>query len=112
MSQFREPLTVKRQDAAAVYTDGVGQDGSTSNVPITASVQPLRANEMELLPEGRRDGEAFRLYTSTELFPADEKTGKNADVVVYNGREYEVLSCARWQNRVVPHFKAVMVKND
>lgn len=110
MSQFREPLTVKRKNAATVYVKGKAQVGATSNVSITTSVQPLKADEMELLPEGRRDSEAFRLYTSTELFPADETTGKNADVVVYNGKDYEVLSCARWQNRVVPHFKAVMVK--
>ncbi len=110
MSQFREPLTVKRKDDATVFTKGKAQNGATSDVDITASVQPLRPDEMGLLPEGRRDSEAFRLYTATELLPADEATGKNADMVVYNGKDYEVLSCARWQNRVVPHFKAVMVK--
>lgn len=110
MSQFREPLTVRRPDSAVTYVDGIGQPSSTSNVDITASVQPLRPNEMELLPEGRRDSEAFRLYTATELLPADEKTGRDADIVEYNGKDYEVLSCARWQNRVIPHFKAVVVK--
>lgn len=106
----RETLTVKRVSAATTYTKGIAQAEGTANITIKASVQPLRANEMELLPEGRRDSEAFRLYTDTELLPADEVTKKNADVVVYNGKDYEVLSCARWQNRVVPHFKGVMVK--
>lgn len=106
----RKTLTVRRRDAATTYVDGIAQAGSTSNVSISASVQPLKPNEMELLPEGRRDSEAFRLYTETQLFPANDSTNKNADIVEYNGKDYEVLSCAEWQNKVIPHYKAVMVK--
>ena len=107
---FRRPLTVTRKSAVDTYVKGVLQVAAASTVSITASVQPLKPNEMELLPEGRRESEAFRLYTSTKLFPAEDSTKKNADIVSIDGKNFEVLSCATWQNNVIPHYKAIVVK--
>lgn len=63
-----------------------------------------------MLPEGRRQTEAFRLYTETRLIAANDNTGVNADLVEYEGADYEVLSVDRWKNGILPHYKIVVVK--
>ncbi len=107
---FRQAVTIKRVTSAPVATKGVYASAATSNITIQASIQPLKPNEMQLLPELRRNSEAFRLYTSTQLFPAEDETKKNADIAVFYGNKYEVLSCATWQNNVINHYKAIVIK--
>lgn len=105
----RTTLTVTRLDAGS-FVNGLWVEGSPSTFDIQCSVQPLTPDEMELVPEGRRDGEVFNLFTGTRLLPANPPDSKNADKVSIDGRDYEVLSCARWQNRILPHYKAVVVQ--
>ena len=107
---FRQPVTLKRVDGAPTETDGFYSPASRTSSTIQASIQPLKANEMQLLPEGRRDTESFRLYTDTQLFTAQTSTHKNADIVEFYGNEYEVLSCATWQNNVINHYKSIVIK--
>ncbi len=110
MALPRKLLTAKRPTGATTYVKGDAQDETRAEFPFRASVQPLTPEEMELLPEGRRDSEAYRLYTETRLQPANEATGVNADLVEYESVDYEVLSVDRWKNDILPHYKAVMVK--
>lgn len=105
----RKTLTVTRH-AAGSRDHGRYVEGTTSTFNITASVQPLQAREMDMLPENRRDSESFRLYTDTLLLVADRRTGVNADKVAISGSDYEVVSCATWQNDIINHYKAVVVK--
>jgi hypothetical protein len=105
----RKALVLKRP-AAGTRVDGHWVEGTRTSSNIRASVQPLRPEEMSLLPEGRRNSEAFRLYTATRLQAAKESTGVNADYVVIDGADYEVMSCVRWQNKVIPHYKAICAK--
>lgn len=106
----RQTLAVTRFSGSS-NVDGSGNvtPAGTSGFNITASVQPLRPNEMLLLPEGRRESESYRLYSDTQLLPA-EKGKKNADTVSIYGNDFEVLSCAVWQNTIINHYKIVVVK--
>ena len=85
-------------------------EGTPTALTITASVQPLTADEMQLLPEGRRADESFRLYTDTRLLTANRVTNKNADIITIDGTRYEVLSCETWQNTIINHYKAIVSK--
>ena len=104
----RKTLTVTRYGLGS-DVKGHYVEGTPSTFNITASVQPLRPNEMLLLPEGRRESEAFRLYTDTQLLPA-RKDSTNAEKVAIGSVDYEVLSCAIWDNNIIPHFKAIVVR--
>ena len=108
-SSFRKALVVKRH-AAGTWNKGRYTEGAQSDINITASVQPATPEEMNLLPEGRSISETFRLYTSTKLLPANSSAGINADIVIIDGENYEVLSCATWQNDVINHYKAIVSK--
>jgi len=108
MSSFRvHTLSVKRMSGS--YVNGEWTASQDSSFSIKASVQPLKASETQFLPEGRRNSKSYHLFTDTDLLPARDQAGKNADVVTIDGEEYEVMSCAKWNNAVIPHNDAIVV---
>ena len=114
MSNFRKTITVKRAGSGSYdQSEDVGffkKNSLDSNFSIQASVQPATGSDTKLLPENRREDEAFKLFTSTELFPAEKGNSGNADVVVLNGSDYEVVKVLPWQNSVIPHYKVFVAK--
>jgi hypothetical protein len=110
MSGFRQAITLKRVNAAGTYTKGKWTESARTSSTIYGSIQPLDPKEMQLLPEGRRESESFRIYTDTKLLPASDASKKNADLLTIGAVDYEVLSCATWQNNVINHYKAIVVK--
>lgn len=109
MNSFRvHTLTVKRF-AQGTYDKGEFVEGSSSTLTIRASVQSPKAHDLQLLPEGRRNSQAYRLYTDTELRLS---TAANPDKVVIDGEDYEVMAKSPWQNRILPHFRYVVVRMD
>jgi len=108
-SSFRKSL-VGTRFVAGTFPKGEYVEGGTSVINFKASVQPLKPNEMQLLPEGRRESEAFRLYTDFQLKTVRTESGSelNADNVTIDGENFEVLSVAKWKNNVLNHFKAVV----
>ncbi len=98
---------IHRFDGSGTYTNGKYTDGSTSPITITCSAQPLRPREMEMLPQARRNSEAFKIYSDTEIFTVE---AKNPDRVELFGDMYECLSDGRWKNDIIPHFKGIVVK--
>ena len=100
MSSFRRPVTITRQ-AAGAYVAGVWVPGAESTVTIRASVQPATAEDMQRLPEGRRQTGAVKLYTSAAL--KTEIGNQKADRVTLPTGTYEVAQADQWQNGVLPH---------
>jgi len=106
---FRRPLKVTRKLAGEYNEAGKWVDGAVSKVlTIQASVQPLNGADVKTLPENRRSVESYCLYTNTKLTILNELVGQRGDRVVINGAEYEVVSCANWQNNVINHYKYVV----
>ena len=68
---FRKTYTVTRV-AAGDYVDGKWVEGATSTFTIQASLQPAKPKEMEMLPEGRRNQETYKLYSDTQLRTVEE----------------------------------------
>jgi len=100
MSSFRRPVTVTRQ-AAGGYVAGVWVPGNTFTVTIHASVQPATAEDMQRLPEGRRQTGAVKIYTSSTLLT--EIGTQKADRIALPTGDYEVAQADQWQNGVLPH---------
>jgi hypothetical protein len=107
MSLRNFTLSIRRL-ASGAYVDGTWQaEIVTSTFDIRASVQPLKPKEMETLPEGRRNSQAYRIYTDIELHTTRHQ---NPDRVELFGEEFEILSVAVWQNGIISHYKAIAVK--
>lgn len=107
----RRTLTVRRY-AAGTYSTITGKwvEGGTNDFTISASVQPLRGKEVELLPEARRESQSYKLYTDIQLLTVDTSNSKNPDRVQINGTWHEVLIVEDWQNDLINHYKIVVVK--
>jgi len=113
MSSFRAPLSTIVFTPGA-YVDGHWVEGSETPGTIQASVQPTKPSDMQMLPEGRREVESFRVYSDTRLNTVldREADGSKASpsMVIIDNERYEVFSSLRWQNNVINHFKMIVIK--
>lgn len=109
---FRKPLTVKRQSEGA-WVNGFWVAGSETTLTIQASAQPANADDMQLLPDGKRLQGAYKIYTDADLIVAIEGVTQVADKVVINGQDYEISAANPWQNGIIPHneFMATRVQS-
>ena len=111
-------LTVKRPtktETQGKYIDGRWVEGEIDNVAnpnftITTSVQPAKGRELELLPEGLRTREVYKIYPATELKSVDQFSEQEADIVIFNNEDYKVQRLEKWQNNLINHYKAFIVR--
>lgn len=106
MNSFRRQLTIYRK-AEGTVTDGFYSEGSPSEETIMASVQALKPEDVQQLPEGRRNSKLFFIFTDTRL---NLVTSANPDIVVVDSENYEVDKEEVWQNGVINHYKYLIVK--
>lgn len=101
------------QPSAGAWVDGEFVNGATTTLNIPASVQPLKASDLKMLPEGRRNTEAIKIYAETKAVISDEKNSKNNSKIVYDGKNYEVFSVFNWSiGTDLKHYKIIALKID
>lgn len=109
MSSFRQATTLYRQDGG--YVDGVWVESAETEIAITASIQPAPAKDLQNLPEGRRNGAVFAVYTDIEIKISEQGASPTkADQLVIDDVRYEAVSTERWQNAVIPHWRALFAR--
>lgn len=106
---LRKTYTITRFGAGQ-YVGGFWVEGTMEQFDIQASAQPLRPEEVESLPEGRRTEQAFKIYTDTELKVADSGNSQNSDLITIQGEDYEIISVSPYKSGVIDHYKAIAVK--
>lgn len=90
---FTTSVEVERLSAGD-FINGIWRKGSKSIINILASVQPLAERDYIGLPEGVRDREAINLFSRSAL--VGSASGKDADIVKYNGRDWRVVKAVNW----------------
>lgn len=111
MSSFRNSLTIHRYDGKPeLQTNGRYKMPAQISLVVQASVQPLKATEMEVLPEGRRGCRAVKVYSSEELYMADQGNGIQADQFDWLGRRYEIVAVDAYQCGVINHWRMYAVE--
>lgn len=111
MSSFRKQLMITRCDGVPkLQSNGKYTSPNTISVTVNASVQPLKASEMDALPQSRRNCRAVKVYSDKELIIAHQKTGQQADRFVWLGVTYEVVASDAYQCDVIPHYRAYAVE--
>ena len=63
---------------------------------IRASIQPVQAKELQLLPEGMRNAGAMAVYATCELLTVQTSACQTPDRLKYKGVEYQVHSVEDW----------------
>ena len=109
---FRSPITVYRL-AAGTYINGRWTATTYTPIATTASIQPTTGEDLKVVPEGRRSGKTYKLYTS---FRIQTVTYQNPDQVEINGERFEVVEVFTWQNNenftIVNHYKYIAMNID
>jgi len=98
-----KPMVVQRQNGS--WVDGVWVPGALAETfSIVASFQPTSGREREELPELYRTRQTAKLFTQpwVELRTTDLENMRNADLVIFDGRTYEVASVYRWDYHAAP----------
>lgn len=100
-------ITVERA-AAGSFTNGRWVDGAATTLTLTGSWQPMSGRQREQLPELYRTRHTARLLCAPSqplLSPVDVAARTRQDVIVRQGRRYEVIDVADWTDHAqgVPH---------
>ena len=65
---------------------------------ISASVQPLKSKDLQLLPEGMRNAGAVKIFSHMELFSGNHAEGRLPDRLHYRGIVYQVQIVDDWHD--------------
>ncbi len=107
VEDFGETITIRRMSGNGALVNGVYRGAPTSDSKITASVQVLSANEMLLLPEGDRLKEAIKIYSDVPLMVSSNDNLREADVVFWDNRAFEVQKVEKWQQLDLKHYRSI-----
>ena len=112
MSMLRNVSLVRRRKAGGGYVKGRWVPGEPGDTPFAGSWQPAGGKTLELLPEGKRSREVFKCFAPIDLdfTPADACGEKEADLIVWRGKEYEVTTAAMWNNGLIPHWELICTR--
>lgn len=104
---FRSPLRLYRR-TNGTYVNGRWIETTETLIPITASIQPTTGEEMQMVPEARRNAKTYKLFTS---FPVRTVETLNPDQIEIFGERYELMQVSPWQNNanftIVNHYKFI-----
>jgi hypothetical protein len=104
-ARFLSTLTVTRT-AAGQFIDGDWIDGSTSTITVPASVQPMTEREIRRLPEAIRTTASLKVYSDSQLRPADEHAGTKGDTFAWDGYTWVVVGSERQAYTSLEHYKS------
>lgn len=94
--------------AAGSFVDGDWVPGAESALSIFGTVRPMKPRDVVLLKEGEELSDHRKLYTATELRPADRSTKTPADRVVIGGEDFEVVGIHDNTNGGLSHYKVIL----
>lgn len=111
---FRKPVTIWRTSAGTIDENGRYTKGQKEKKTIQASVQPLGNQERYTIagPEGSRNVMYIKVYSDIPLQVRTDDT--DADVVEWQGKQFQVIQTDYFQSGVISHYRAyaVEVKDD
>jgi len=105
-SLFGSVRLIRRKKAGGSYVKGQWVPGKPSDTDFYSSWQPASGKTLELLPEGKRSREVYRCFAPIHLdiTSADDHGDQEADQIIWEGKEYEVTTAAKWNNGLISHW--------
>lgn len=101
---FPQPQTAVRKQGG--YTNGVWSSSSVT-ISFSGSIQPISGKEIEALPIARKDVGTVKIYSSTPLRIAEQGKENTGDIVLWQGRKWEVVQQLDYTNGLIPHIKYI-----
>jgi hypothetical protein len=112
MSLFRSVSLARRRRVGGCNVKGQWVAGTPNDTAFQGTWQPASGKTLELLPEGKRSREVFKCFAPFEMdfTSADAHAKTEADSVVWQGKEYEVTTAAKWDNGLIPHWELLCTR--
>jgi hypothetical protein len=112
MSLFKNIPLIRRRKVGGGYVRGQWVPGEGGDTGFRGTWQPTGGKTLELLPEGKRSREVFKCFAplSLDFTSADAHGDKEADSVIWQGKEYEVTTAALWDNGLIPHWELLCTR--
>jgi len=113
MSLLRTTRLTKRSFTGS-RVNGVWVKGEPEDMEFAGTVQPASGKVMEYLPEGKRNAETISVFAPPEMqfTPADDERNVAGDLVIYEGRPYEVVIAKKWNVGLLPHWELAASRVD
>lgn len=107
--------TVMRDKNGEVRVKGKRQPDVYEEFKISASIQPMGADEvLDESVGSERNRHGIRIYSDVPLKVADPKTGFKSDIIIFRGEKFEIQKVEDWthSNLSLKHYKSMaMLKN-
>lgn len=110
-------LTISRDEGAGSYdASGRWVPDPRASFDIQCNIQPFKmSNAQEILPEGKKSGDALVVYTKTDLQTVSQFDKELADTTTIDGLTYYAFAVENWsrQGTLQPqHYKVIFVRKD
>lgn len=99
------PKVIEYISRSGSYQEGIWVTGSDEKKTFIGSVQPASGKDTEFLPQARRDTGSVKLYSGTPLKVPQEGSEAPGDIVIWQGRLWEIVTALNFQNDLIPHYK-------
>jgi len=113
MSFFRSVSLIKVSHAPGKWVLGDWVEGDDKPpTPFLGSWQAASGKDLQILPEGKRSREAYKVFAPIELdfTAADEESKTSGDSIIWEGKEYEVSVASKWDNGLAPHWELICTR--
>lgn len=82
---------------------------------LKCTVQPTQGRELQQLPEGMRNKEAYTIRSETILTSAIEGSNRLGDQIQYTAVDgathwFTIIKVKKWAVGVIPHCESIMVR--
>jgi hypothetical protein len=106
MSLLGANIQVSRT-SGAYDENGIWQVAFSTDDTIVATIQPVMGEEYQNLPEGRKQFGTIKIYTTADLKAFDQSTNSAGDIVIFDGRNWEVAQKLIFSSGLIPHKKYI-----
>lgn len=100
------PSTIDYKQVNGSYVNGEWTKTEIEGT-FVGSVQPLTGKELESLPVGREDRGKVKVYSDSPLNACVEGTENSGDIVIWQGKRWEVIFALDYQNNLISHYKYI-----
>lgn len=89
------------------YIDGIWVEGAEDIQNITADIQTISGKEVESLDIGRKGVEKIWMASTTLYHVAEEESKQNGDIVIWEGKNYELIAIENWNHGLINHYEYI-----
>jgi hypothetical protein len=107
MSLFKNMALIQRSFIPGTRVKGTWVEGQQVDTNFKGTAQPASGRILELLPEGKRNTETISVFApiTLDFTTADPELQRSGDIIIWEGRQYEVQAARKWNAGLLPHWE-------